>query len=121
MGKYALIFQSFHRKVEIGGYDPTGETRSYDTVSAAIVYQDPMGGPPSILIMHQAIHIPHLSHNLLSLMQLRLNDVKVNEVPKFLVEKPTDLHHTISVRGGEGDDLVIPLLIHQTSSMFYSR
>jgi hypothetical protein len=36
-----------------------------------------------LLIIHQAISLPTLDHNLLSIMQMRLHDVVVNETPKF--------------------------------------
>jgi hypothetical protein len=58
------------------------------TVSAALAYDDSRTGEPVILVVHQAIYVPQMQHNLLSCMQLSLNDVTVNEVPKFLTENP---------------------------------
>jgi hypothetical protein len=52
-------------------------------------------------------------------MQLRLYDVVVNETPKFRCLKPTNLSHSISVRGENMDDvLVIPLDLHGSVSCF---
>jgi hypothetical protein len=43
-------------------------------------------------------------------MQMRLHDGVVNEMPKFQCFKPTEILHTISVRGDDVKDvLVIPL------------
>ena len=64
-------------------YDPKGPTaKSMKTVSAALAYDDPETGEVLILVLHQAISIPHMDNNLLSTFQLRLNDVMVNDVPK---------------------------------------
>ena len=52
-------------------------------------------------------------------MQLRLNDVTVNETPKFQCLKPMQLSHTISVRGDSVNDvLVIPLELDGVASCF---
>jgi hypothetical protein len=68
--------------------------------------------------------LPTKQHNLLATMQLRLNDVIVNDVPKFLTDKPNKLTHIISVLGSStdpNDRLVIPLTIHRVTSSFPTR
>jgi hypothetical protein len=112
VGKEALIFNYFYREVTASGYDPSAETKSLSTVSAALGYAVPEMGQNVLLIVHQAISIPMLNHNLLCTMQMRLHDVVVNETPKFQSLEPTSLSHTISVRGDEVDVvLVIPLYL----------
>ncbi len=75
-----------------------------------------------ILVVHQAIYIPDLNHNLLSTMQLRLNDVMANDVPRFLTEKPTPLTHTLVIPTDDFDDpYVIPMSLHGVSSTFPTR
>jgi hypothetical protein len=77
-----------------------------------------------MLVVHQAILLPTMQHNLLATMQLRLNDVIVNDVPKFLTDKPNELTHTIIVSGQSADPtdrLVIPLTIHGVTSSFPTR
>jgi endonuclease V-like protein UPF0215 family len=94
------------------------------TVSAALAYDDPRTGKPVILVVHQAIYVPQVQHNLLSCMQLRLNDVTVNEVPKFLTENPTATTHSILLRGlttNIDDTLLIPLTISGVTSTFPTR
>jgi hypothetical protein len=52
-------------------------------------------------------------------MQLILHDIIVNETPKFQSLTPTNLSHSISVRGNNVDDvLVIPLDLHGVVSCF---
>ena len=43
-------------------------------------------------------YIPHLDHHLLCPMQCRVNDVTINEMPKFLEIDPTDQSHAIAVK-----------------------
>jgi hypothetical protein len=50
---------------------------------------------------------------------MRLHDVVVNATPKFQCLKPTNLSHSISMRGGNVYDiLVIPLDVHGVVSCF---
>ena len=51
-------------------------------------------------------------------MQLRLNDVKVNEIPKFLTDKPDDDSHALAMPREEEDDYVIPLSLDGVTSYF---
>jgi hypothetical protein len=109
-GKEVLVFNDFDREVTVAGWDPTGETQSLSIVSAAMGYTSTESGQTVILIAHQSIFSPYLSHNLLSTMQMRLHDVIVNETPKFQSLNPKKLSHSISVRGDNaGDVLLIPL------------
>jgi hypothetical protein len=84
VGKEALIFNDFDREVTVSGYDPSGETKSLRTATAALRYVIPETGQNMFLIVHQAISLPMLDHNLLSTIKIRLHDVFVNETPKFL-------------------------------------
>jgi hypothetical protein len=76
-------------------------------------------GKSVFLIAHQSIFSPTLNHNLLSTIQMRLHDVVVNETPKFQCFKPTNLSHSMIVKGKNVDDvLVIPLDLHGVVSCF---
>ena len=95
IGSNSLGIHDFDRPINVTGYNPNGPVNSIIcTVFAALAYDDVLTGESVILVVHQAIYIPDLSHNLLSTMQLRLNDVTVNNVPRFLTDKPTQLIHT---------------------------
>jgi hypothetical protein len=82
-------------------------------------YTIPENGKTVILIAHQSIFSPSLSHNFLSNMQMRLHDVSVNETPKFQSLNPTRQSHSISVRVDQAEDvLLIPLELHGVVSCF---
>ena len=98
IGNNALIVHDFDRPINVSGYDPNGPTQdNLRTVTAALAYDDAVSGETVILVVHQAIYLPNLSHNLLSTMQLRLNDVIVNDVPRFLTDKPTMHSHSLLI------------------------
>jgi hypothetical protein len=55
-------------------------------------------------------------------MKMRLNEVAVNETPKFQFSNPTNLYHTIIVKGDNmNDELVIPLDLCCVVSCFKTR
>jgi hypothetical protein len=112
-GKEVLVFNDFDREVTVTGWDPSGEIQSLWIVAASLGYTMSQSGKNVLLIFHQSILSPTLNHNLLSTMQMRLHDVIVNETPKFQSLNPTNLSHSISMIGGNVDDvLVIPLELH---------
>jgi hypothetical protein len=76
-------------------------------------------GKNVLLIAHQSILSPNLNHNLLSTMQMRLHDVVVNEKTKFQCLKPTNLSHSISVRGDNVNGVLgFPLGLYGVVSCF---
>jgi hypothetical protein len=118
-GKEVLVFNDFYREVTVTDWYPEGETQSLRIVSAALGYTMPYSGKTVLLIVHQSILSPTLNHNLLSTMKLILHDVIVNETPKFQSLNPTNLSHSISVRGENVYDiLIIPLELYGVVSCF---
>jgi hypothetical protein len=97
LGCDALILLGFDQHVCVQGYDPTLGTKTFATVSGALAYDDPITGETLHLVINQAIHIPHLDHHLLCPMQCRVNDVTVNDTPKFLARDPTDKLHALTL------------------------
>ena len=99
VGRTSLIVHDYDRPTNVTGYNPTGPiAKDLRTVSAAQAYDDPVTGEMVILLVHQAIHIPDLEHNLLLTMQVRLNDVLVSDTtPRFLTDNVTDLTHTLAI------------------------
>ena len=97
LGWHALITLDHNRPVAVMGYDESLGTKTYKTVSGVVAYTDPKTGRTLHLIINQAIHVPHLDHHLLCPMQCRVNDVIVDEMPKFLAIKPTDQTHALTV------------------------
>ena len=66
VGINVLIVNDFNRPVTVQGF----KTDNLHTISAAMAYDLPDTGETVILLVHQAMHIPHLPHNLISPMQL---------------------------------------------------
>jgi hypothetical protein len=97
LGRDALIILNFNRPVTVQGYDPALGVTRYDIVSGVVAYTDPTTGEEYHLVINQAIHIPHLNHHLLCPMQCRVNDVRVNETPRFLAKKITDNTHALTI------------------------
>ena len=123
LGYKTLVVNDFDKPINIVGYDPKGPvTASLRTITGALAYDCPETGDTSILVVHQAIHNPELEHNLLSPLQMRLNDVMVNDIPKFMTETPTERDHAIIVSDPEtNDELIIPLTIRGVTSTFPTR
>ena len=95
VGANSLVTHDYEQPVKVTGYDAMDGYKTCKMVTATLAYDDPSDGTPIILEVQQAIHIPRLQHNLLCPMQMWLNDVGVNEVPKFLTKDPTDETHAM--------------------------
>jgi hypothetical protein len=92
------------------------------TVSAGMAYDVPGSGRVVILIVHQEINLPHLLYNLINPMRMRLDDAVVNETHKFQCANPTNIYHTITVKGENmNDELIIPLDLRGVVSCFTTR
>ena len=125
VGHNALILvHDYDRPVTVTGYDPTGPvSKGLRTVSVALAYDDPVSGETVILLVNQAIHIPDISHkNLLLTMQVRLNDVRINDCPRFLSENVSDVTHSIVIPDEDSDQpYIIPLALQGVTSTFPTR
>ena len=96
VGKNAFIVRQLNKKVNVTGFDPSlGQLHDLDLVSAALAYDHPETGETVILMVHQAVHVPMMTNDLLCPMQMRVNDIAVQECPKFLIEHPDDTSHAL--------------------------
>jgi hypothetical protein len=88
-----------------------------------VAYTDPKTGRTLHLIINQAIHVPHLDHHLLYPMQCCVNDVIVDETPKFLEIKPTDQMHALTVPDPDdpSQTLTLPLILRGVISLLHVR
>ena len=121
VGDNALIVHNFDRPVSVTGYNQKVSHEDASTVTAAVAYDNSLGRT-IVLVIHQAIHIPGLQHNLLCPMQMRLNDVRISEIPKFLADEPTNHTHALMIPETEREDeLLIPLSLHGVTSYFPTR
>ena len=80
LGRDAFIILDYNQPVSIAGYDESLGSKTYQTVSGVVAYDDPQTRRMLHLIINQAIHIPHLDHHLLCPMQCHVNDVTVNSL-----------------------------------------
>ena len=122
IGMNAMIIHDHRRRVSVTGYDPKAGSNLYRIVSAALAYDDPHSGETSILIINQAIEIPHLNNHLLCIFQCRMRWATINDVPKFQAPKPSV--HTHAIRVNNEDDshtLLIPLSLKGVTSYFNVR
>ncbi len=113
LGCDALIILDYNRPVSIVSYDESLGSKTYQTVSGVVAYDDPQTGRKLHLIINQAIHIPHLDHHLLCPMQCRLNDVIINNLPKFLATDPTDQTHALTLTDPDNplQLVILPLIL----------
>lgn len=101
-----------------GFLDSLGCVSDAPVVSAALIYDDPVTGNAVLLVIHQAIYIKGMKHNLLCPMQMRWNGLTVNERPKHCTPTPTRGDHSITVPDG---NYLIPLSLHGITSYFPTR
>ena len=64
LGHNAKITHTHEQEVLVSGYDKTMGKWQYNMVSRELAYNDPHSGQPFILEIHQAIHVPTISHAL---------------------------------------------------------
>jgi hypothetical protein len=100
LGQNCLIILDHNRPIQVHSYNPSLGYQTFQTVSSVLYYQHPVTGTKYHLVVHhQAIHVPHLDWHLLCPMQCRVNDVVINECPKFLMPNPTDHTHANIIPG----------------------
>jgi hypothetical protein len=123
LGRDALITLDYNRPVSIVGYDESLRSKTYQTVSGVVAYNDPQTGKMLHLIINQAIHIPHLDHHLLCPMQCRVNDVILNNLPKFLATDPTDQTHALTLTDPDNplQLIILPLTPRGVTSVLNVR
>jgi hypothetical protein len=122
VGKNSLIIHDFERPVTVTGFDKKVAATEARTVTAVVAYDDPISGQTILLIVHQAIYIPTMDQNLLCPMQMRLNDVKVSAVPKFLTTRPSDQTHALTFNEMDTQEpYTIPLSLQGVTSYFPTR
>jgi len=118
IGKNALIIYGYDHPVTISGYDPELGSRYFKTISAVLGYTYPLTGQICHLVIYQSIQIPNLDHHLLCPMQCRVNDITINDVPKFLIKTPIPDSHSIVAHDVNNPltPRILPLYIHGVAS-----
>jgi hypothetical protein len=122
LGHDALIILDYNRPVSVVGYDESLGSKTYQTVSGVIAYDDPQTGRTLHFIINQAIHIPHLDHHLLCL-QCCMNDVTINNLPNFLAANPTDQMHALTLTDPDNplQPVILPLTLRGVTLLLNVR
>jgi hypothetical protein len=98
--------------------DPSVGTVNTPIISGAFLYTH-YNGNEYILVVHQAIYLENMKHSLLCPMQVRENDIILNEHPKSMTENPTNDTHALSGVTDTNELLRIPFLIRGVTSTFH--
>lgn len=120
LGNNSLVIYSFNKSISVSGFDPSVPPKNVPLISGALLYTLQDSGEEIILVINQALHMKNRQHNLLNQMQIRMNDIQVNECPKHLIENPTALDHAIVVKH-DGEKMVLPLSLNGTTSFLETR
>jgi hypothetical protein len=118
LGAGALRIQSYDQPMKVVGFDLQQGSQTFETVSGVLAFDHPRYGQVYHLVFHQAIHMPQLDHHLLCPKQCHVNDVTVNNVPKFLTCFPTDNMHALIMQNSDNDltTLSFPLNLQGVTS-----
>jgi hypothetical protein len=111
-------FKQAHLDLQKAGNEPDGCTKVckfLQSIKAPEMQTDPSSGRPILLILHQAIYIRGMKHNLLCPMHLWHNSITVNERPKHCSPSPNREDHSIIV---PDIDYLILLSLHGVTSYF---
>jgi hypothetical protein len=118
VGATALIISETSKTVEVGPFlKSLGLVNNVRVVSAAITCDEPHTGHPVVLIIHKALYFDEMEHILPWPVQLRTNQVVVNERPNSQTINPTVNDHSLSI----DDEFLIPLSIRGINSVFPFR
>lgn len=121
-GMDCLITHDYDKGVNVTGYDPTQDSvKNLKVGIVALAYGCSHTGEASIFKINQGIHVETMNNNLIYHMQLIMNDIKVDDCLKFLIDNPSDNVNSIVIpREGE-DEYSIPLSLHGVTSYFLTR
>ena len=120
----ALPIHDYDTPVRVHGCMRDIGHRTARTVNAVMAYDDPKDGKTFMLIVQQALLIPKLKQILLCPNQMRDHGLRVNDEPKFTLDKPQDHHHEITFHEQKWDDgtpLRIPMALDGVISYFPMR
>jgi len=118
IGSNALLVETAHpeRTAIVSFADPSVGSVTKPIISGAFLYTSPTNGSNYILVVHQAVYIETMQHSLLCPMQLRDNDIILNETPKSMIENPTEDDHTLAGHTDENRHIRIPFRLKGVTS-----
>jgi hypothetical protein len=121
LGSNCYVFEETGKTVNVFSYDPKLGSTTSNVVSGCFSYDDPTSGRVILLIVHQGLHMPHLSYSLIPPFQMRENDVIVNDRPKFQTRNPTEDDHCVIVSRDDLSTYRFPLSLRGTTSFIDVR
>ena len=118
LGGNALLVETPYpeRTAVVSFADPAVGSVTKPILSGAFRYTLPTTGASFILVVHQAIHIETMDHSLLCPMQLRTNDVILNETPKCMTDAPTEDNHSMLVTTDANEGIRIHFALRGVTS-----
>ena len=94
------------KKVNVQAFDTIlGSVKDILLVNDAHAYDCPHTGAVIIRKVNQAMHITTMENSLLCVMRMRLNDVKIEDCPKFLTENSSRTSHTMIIPSTYNDSV----------------
>ena len=120
LGKHTHILMDHGKVVNIVGYGKSKGTLANikNIVSGVHAYDNPTSGTTGIILVHQAIHVPTMDCNLICPIQVRMNDVKLDDKPKLLTADPSNESHALSCENNMGTLINITLALEGVTSYF---
>ena len=93
------------------GYNPSFDSQQCPTISGAVVCDYPVTEQMHILEYYQVVHHKALQNYLMCPMKSHVIGVKINELPKFLADKPDSETHAVIMNNplDPQEMLIIPL------------
>ena len=113
LGGGGIILFDHQTPVRVQGYNPSIGTNEYQLILGAVAYIHPRTRQQYHIIVHQAVHITDLDHHLI---QVYMNNIIVNNCPKFLCQNPTTQSHAIAGQDKYGNDFTLPLTLNGVTS-----
>ena len=107
LGKDAYILNQMNRTAQVNPFSPEYESmKDVPIVDAALAYNCPYTAKTYILIIHNALSIPSMNHNLNAPFIMREAGLIINDIPKIHVKEQTTKDHSIWF---PSDEVRIPL------------
>ena len=118
LGSNASLVEKPHpaQTASVSFADPALGSVTKPTLSGAFKCTSPTNGKSHVFAVHQAICMETVAHSLPCQMQMRENDVILNECPKSMTERPTKDHHSMTVITDANHQSQVPLRLRGVTS-----
>ena len=119
LGKNTLIIADTGKTAQVTPFTPDYKSmENVKFVDGAIAYDCLYSGTSYILLIHNALYVPSMTHTLIPPFIMREAGLVVNDTPKIHTQNPTQNHYSIYFKETK---LRIPLAFHGVFSYFPTR